>query len=167
MGLKASYEGAAIVKDARASRALEVYRQNLEGMARSLPVEEAYRQSNTGSGNVLEVVNVVRFSGDFNAGIKTVAASLPNDERVIQEKGAKKQIYKNLLQAKFDTILQPIARLFLPKKDAEHVTRDAFVTNVLLHELSHTLGVDYVVGRKDLTVRHALQERHAAIEEAK
>ncbi len=164
MGLKASYEGAAIVKDARASRALEVYRQNLEGMARSLPVEEAYRQSNTGSGNVLEVVNVVRFSGDFNAGIKTVAASLPNDERVIQEKGAKKQIYKNVLEAKFDTILQPIARLFLPKKDAEHVTRDAFVTNVLLHELSHTLGVDYVVGRKDLTV---LQERHAAIEEAK
>jgi len=167
MGLKASYEGAALVKDAKESRSLQVYKENLEGMAKALPVEDRFKQSNTGGGNVLEVVNVVRFSGDFNAGIKTVAASLPNDERVIQEKGAKKQIYKNVLEAKFDTILQPIARLFLREKDRELVTREAFVTNVLLHELSHTLGVDYVVGKKDLTVRKALQERYSAIEEAK
>jgi len=136
-------------------------------MCKALPVAEPFRQSNTGSGNVLEVVNVVRFSGDFNAGIKTVAASLPNDERIIQEKGAKKQIYKNVLEAKFDTILRPIAGILLTKKDAPLVTREAFVTNVLLHELSHTLGVDYVVGKKDLTVRKALLERYSAIEEAK
>ncbi len=167
LGLKASYEGAALVKDAKESRSLEVYRQNMDGMAKALPVEERFRQSNTGSGNVLEVVNVVRFSGDFNAGIKTVAASLPNDERILQEKGAKKQIYKNVLEAKFDTILQPIAKALLTRKDAPLVTREAFVTNVLLHELSHTLGVDYVVGKKDLTVRKALMERYSAIEEAK
>ena len=166
LGLKASYEGAALVKDAKESRALQVYEENLEGMAKALPVEERFKQSNTG-GNVLEVLNVVRFSGDFNAGIKTVAASLPNDERVIQDKGARKQIYKNVLEAKFDTILQPIARLFLPKKDWELVTKESFVTNVLLHELSHTLGVDYVAGKKDLTVRKALRENYSAIEEAK
>ena len=62
-------EGAALVKDAKESRSLEVYKQNMEGMAKALPVEERFRQSNTGSGNVLEVVNVVRFSGDFNAGL--------------------------------------------------------------------------------------------------
>ena len=167
MGLKASYEGAALIKDAKETRSLEVYKQNMEGMCKALPVEEPFRQSNTGSGNVLEVVNVVRFSGDFNAGIKTVAASLPNDERIIQEKGAKKQIYKNVLEAKFETILKPIAGILLTKKDAPLVTREAFVTNVLLHELSHTLGVDYVVGKKDLTVRKALLERYSAIEEAK
>jgi len=166
LGLKASYEGAALVKDAKESRALQVYEENLEGMAKALPVEERFKRSNTG-GNVLEVLNVVRFSGDFNAGIKTVAASLPNDERVIQDKGARKQIYKNVLEAKFDTILQPIARLFLPKKDWDLVTKESFVTNVLLHELSHTLGVDYVAGKKDLTVRKALLENYSAIEEAK
>jgi peptidase M49-like protein len=167
LGLKASYEGAALVKDAKESRSLEVYRQNMEGMARALPVEERFRRSNATSGNILEVMNVVRFSGDFNAGIKTVAASLPNDERILQDKGAKKQIYKNVLEAKFDTILQPIAQALLPKKDLPLVTREAFVTNVLLHELSHTLGVDYVVGKTDLTVRKALLERYSAIEEAK
>ncbi len=167
LGMKASYEGAAMLKDAKQSRALDVYKQNLEGMAQALPVEARFRKANTGTGNVLEIVNIVRFSGDFNAGIKTIAASLPNDERVIQEKGAKKQIYKNVLEAKFDAILQPIGRLFLSRKDQPKVTRDAFVTNTLLHELSHTLGVDYVAGKGDLTVRKALKERYSAIEEAK
>jgi hypothetical protein len=167
LGLKASYEGAAMVKDAKASRALDVYKQHLEGMQTALPVEERFRRPGVGSGNVLEIVNIIRFSGDFNAGIKTIAASLPNDERVIQEKGAKKQIYKNVLEAKFDTILQPIAGLFLSKKDQPLVTREAFVTNTLLHELSHTLGLDYVTGKKELTVRKALQERYSTIEEAK
>ena len=167
LGLKASYEGAVLVKDARGSRALEVYLRHLDGMSRALPVENRFKKAGTGSGNVLEIVNVVRFAGDFNAGIKTVAASLPNDESIIQSKGAKKQIYRNVLEAKFDAILLPIAQAFLAKKDVPLVTRDAFVTNVLLHELSHTLGVDYVAGVKDLTVRRALKERYAAIEEAK
>ncbi len=167
LGLKASYEGAAVVKDVKESRALEVYKQHLDGMSRALPVEGRYKKAGVGSGNVLEIVNVVRFAGDFNAGIKTVAASLPNDERVIQEKGAKKQIYKNVLEAKFETILGPIAALFLPKKSLPLVSREAFVTNVLLHELSHTLGLDYVAGKPDQTVRKALKERYSAIEEAK
>jgi hypothetical protein len=129
-------------------------------------VEERFRKASAGKGNVLEIVNVVRFGGDFNAGIKTVAASLPNDERVIEARGAKKQIYRNVLEAKFDAILQPIARALLSKKGPE-VTREAFVTNVLLHELSHTLGLDYVAGSRDRTVRKALKERYSAIEEAK
>jgi len=167
LGLKASYEGAAMVKDARGSRALDIYLKHLDGMARALPVDEPFRKPAAGTANVLEIVNVVRFSGDFNAGIKTVAASLPNDERVIQEKGAKKQIYRNVLEAKFDVILKAIGQRLLAAKDRPLVTREAFVTNVLLHELSHTLGVDYVAGKPDLTVRRALGERYAAIEEAK
>jgi hypothetical protein len=166
MGLKASYEGAALVKDARGSRALEVYLKNFDALAAGLPVEERFRKASAGRGNVLEIVNVVRFGGDFNAGIKTVAASLPNDERVIEARGAKKQIYRNVLEAKFDAVLQPIATTLLAKKGPT-VTREAFVTNVLLHELSHTLGLDYVAGSKDRTVRKALKERYSAIEEAK
>jgi len=167
LGLKASYEGAALVKDVRGSRSLDVYLKHLDGMARALPVSDAYKKTTTGSGNVLEVMNVVRFGGDFNAGIKTVAASLPNDERIIQEKGAKKHIYRNVLEAKFDVLLTPIARIVLDKKAWPLVTREAFVTNVILHELSHALGVQYVAGASDLTVRKALRDRHAAIEEAK
>jgi hypothetical protein len=166
-GFKASYEGAALVKDTKASRSLDVYRQHLEGMAAALPVEPRFRPARTGGGTVLEVLHVVRFAGDFNAGIKTVAASLPSDERVVQRKGAKKQIYTNVLAAKFDAILAPLARLFLPKKSWPLVTREAFVTNVLLHELSHALGPETVDGNASATVRRALKDRYRAIEEAK
>ena len=170
LGVKASYEGAALLKDARGSRSLDVYLRNFDAMAAALPVEERYRKASAGRGNVLEIVNVVRFGGDFNAGIKTVAASLPNDERVLESRGAKKQIYRNVLEAKFDAIVQPIARRLLAagkKGEPPPVTREAFVTNVLLHELSHTLGVEYVAPGRERTVRRALQERYAAIEEAK
>jgi hypothetical protein len=167
LGLKAAYEGAVLVKDVRGSRALEVYLGQMDALQAALPVDPKDRSATPGKGNVLEVLNVVRFGGDFNAGIKTVAASLPNDERVIQEHGARKQIYRNVLEAKFDVILQPIAQALLAKKGTATVTRDAFVTNVLLHELSHTLGADYVAGHADLTVRKALRDRYAPIEEAK
>ncbi len=167
LGLKSSYEGAVMVKDVGESKMLDVYKQNLDGMSRALPVDERYKKDSVPAGNVLEVVNIVVFTGDFNAGIKTIAASLPNDERVIQEKGAKKQIYRNVMEAKFETILEPIARLFLAKRDQKKVTREAFITNVLMHELAHTLGLDYVEGDPNQTVRRALAERYSPIEEAK
>ena len=167
LGYKAAYEAAVLVKDVRGSRALDVYLGQMDTLQRALPVDEKFRKASPGSGNVLEVLNVVRFGGDFNAGIKTVAASLPNDERVIQERGAKKQIYRNVLEAKFDVILQPIAQSLLAKKGTVTVSREAFVTNVLLHELSHTLGADYVAGQSSLTVRKALRDRYGAVEEAK
>ncbi len=164
MGLKAAYEGAVLVRDARMSRSLEVYRDHLEAMAGRLPVEERLRRLRPVG--AVEVVNVVRFAGEFNAGIKTVAASLPTDERILARKGARKQIYRNILEAKFEAILQPLARAVLPQQDLALVTREAFVNNVILHELSHTIGPETVAGTAG-TVRRALRDHHAAIEEAK
>ncbi len=164
MGLKAAYEGAVLVRDARMSRSLEVYRDHLEAMAEHLPVEERLRQLRPVG--AVEVVNVVRFAGEFNAGIKTVAASLPTDERILARKGARKQIYRNVLEAKFEAILQPLARAVLPQQDRALITREAFVNNVILHELSHTIGPETVAGTAG-TVRRALRDHHAAIEEAK
>lgn len=167
LGLKASYEAAVVVKDLGETKMLDLYTAQLDAMSRALPVDERYRKATVPPGNILEVVNVVRFAGDFNAGIKTIAASLPNDERVIREKGAKKLIFKNVLEAKFDAILEPIARLYLTNRALKKVTREAYVTNILMHELAHTLGVDYVAGEANRTVRQALGELYSPIEEAK
>ena len=167
LGLKASYEAAVVVKDLGETKMIDLYFGHLDAMSRALPVEDRYRAEKVPPGNVLEVVNVVRFAGDFNAGIKTIAASLPNDERVIREKGAKKQIYKNVLEAKFDAILEPMARMFLSRRAQKRVTREAYITNVVMHELAHTLGIDYVAGDSNRTVRRALQDLYSPIEEAK
>jgi hypothetical protein len=167
LGLKASYQGAALVKDPRATRSLEVFRRHLPGMAASLPVEPRLRAVTEGEGGALEVMNVVRFAGDFNAGIKPVAASLPVDERVVQKAGAKKQIYRNVLEAKFDAILLPMARLLLRKDDQALLTREALLTNVLLHELAHGVGPAHVAGKDGRSVRRALRDLHAPIAEAR
>lgn len=167
LGLKAAYEGAALVRDVRAGRSLEVYRTHLEAMAGRLPVEEHWRRLRPSG--PLEVVNVVRFAGEFNAGIKTVAAALPTDERILVRKGSRKQIYRNVLEAKFDAILKPLAAAVLRPQDLALVTREAFVNNVILHELSHAIGPGTITdaGGRPQPVRRALRDHHAAIEEAK
>ncbi len=167
MGLKASYEANVVVKDPARSAQLDVFKQYLNRLEHSLPMDEKYKRDSVGLGNKLEIVNVAYFAGDYNSGIKTIAASLPNDERVIRAKGAKKQIYQNVLGAKFRMILKPIAEILVDPEQVRWVAEDAFVTNTLMHEVSHTLGPVTVYGQEDRTVRKALEERYSRIEECK
>lgn len=163
---KAAFESAVMIKDAAASSELDRYKSILDDLEHNLPIDKKYQKTSAGSGNVLEVVNVAYFGGDYQAGIKTIAASLPNDERVISEKGGKKQLYKNIIEAKFDNILIPIAKTLTIDEQLPLISREAFVSQVLLHELSHTLGPDYVYG-SDQSVRRALKEKYSIIEECK
>ncbi|MCK4547110.1 MAG: peptidase, partial [Candidatus Eisenbacteria sp.] len=167
MGLKATYEANVAIKDPEASRQLDIYKQYLNRLEHTLPMEEKYKRDSVGMGNKLEIVNIAYFAGDYNAGIKTIATSLPNDARVIEAKGAKKQIYQNVLGAKFRMILKPIAEVLVDPEQVQWVSEDAFVTNTLQHEISHTLGPNHVYGHEDLTIRKALQERYSRIEECK
>ena len=113
---KAAYEAAVMIKDIAASEELDIYKSHLDALERNLPIADQYKKETVGSGNVLEIVNIVYFGGDFQAGVKTIAASLPNDERVISEKGAKKQLYKNIIEAKYSTILTKIADILINKE---------------------------------------------------
>ncbi len=163
---KAAFEAAVMLKDVPASAELDVYKKYLDALEQNLPIESKYKKPSAGSGNVLEVVNIAYFGGDYQAGIKTIAASLPNDERVISERGAKKQLYKNIIEAKFDKILIPLADRLIAAEQRAEISREAFVSQVLLHELSHTLGPDYVYGTEQ-SVRRALKEKYSIIEECK
>jgi len=164
---KTAYECAVMVKDEQGSKELRMFTAHIDAFERALPIEDKYKRASAGSGNILEVVNIVYFGGDFHAGVKTIAASLPNDPRVTQKKGGKKQMYKNLMEAKFDKIVLPIAQRVLDSTLHGHVDRAAFTSFVTLHEVSHTLGLPYVWKQPSLTVRKALKERYSAIEECK
>jgi hypothetical protein len=165
MGLKASYEANVMIKDPIESARLDIYKNYLNRLEHALPIDEKYKRDSVGMGNKLEIVNVAYFAADFNAGIKTIAASLPNDERVIEAKGAKKQIYRNVLGAKFNMILKPIAEVLVDPEQLDWVSEESFITNTMQHEISHTLGPTHVYGNEDLTIRKALQERYSRIEE--
>jgi hypothetical protein len=164
---KTAHECAVMVKDPEGTAELQMFTGHIDAFEKALPIDEKYKRASAGSGNVLEVVNIVYFGGDFQAGVKTIAASLPNDPRVTQVKGGKKQMYKNMMEAKFDKIVVPIAEVVLERGHREFVDRKSFISFVTLHEVSHTLGRGYVYGNDALSVRKAMKERYSAIEECK
>jgi hypothetical protein len=163
---KAAYEAAVMIKDISATNELEVYKQHLPMLERNLPIDNKFKKKSVGSSNLLEIVNIIYFGGDFQAGVKTIAASLPNDERVISKRGAKKQLYKNIMEAKYEQILTPIADLMIEEHQRSFLSSQQFISQVLLHEISHTIGPAYVSGSSD-SVRKTLRDKYSIIEECK
>ena len=114
------------------------------------------------------MVNEVVAAGDGAHGVRTAAFNLPNDDRVIQEKGSKRVMLKNIQEAKFKSILVPIAGRVLPAAARADLSFDYFFTHILAHELSHGIGPHQIqVAGRATTVRQTLKELYSAVEEAK
>lgn len=167
MGVKTAYEGIVLLRDTEETRRLAIYEKHLQDLERGLPVPDRYKKKEVALAAALGVFNAIYRSGDANAGIKTIAIALPNDERVREEYGARRLQLKGSILAKYEKILRPIAERLLVPEQAALVDGDAFFTNVLLHEVAHPLGLDYVHSNPEQTVREALKETYSAIEEAK
>lgn len=165
-GYKASYEAYVLVKDQSWSERLAKYAQFLPMLQKELPVDEAYKQEEPGTDADLNAYDVIYYAGDCNAGSKTIAINLPNDERVQLEKGTRRLQLKNAMQAKFDKILVPISKQLIIPEQQEHITFDAFFANTMFHEVAHGLGIKNTITGKG-TVRQALKEHSSAIEEGK
>lgn len=165
-GYKTSYEAYVLVKDQAWSERLAKYARFLPLLQQELPVEDAYKQESPGTDADLNAYDVIYYAGDCNAGSKTIAINLPNDERVQLEKGTRRLQLKNAMQAKFDKILVPISKELIVGEQQKHITFDAFFANTMFHEVAHGLGIKNTITDKG-TVRQALQEHAAAIEEGK
>ena len=165
---KAAFEAFITVKDRAESEKLQRFAGSLQEIENNLPIDPKYRNPKLGALAPIAVVNTVFSSGDGNRGVQTAAFNLPNDERVIREKGSKRIMLKNNQQAKFAKVLVPISKVALASGDQGNVAFDAFFTHILMHELMHGLGPhDISVGGRTTTVRQELKETYSAIEEAK
>jgi hypothetical protein len=170
MGLKASYETSVLVRDHKASDKLKVFEQQMPDLQTSLPVPEDLKSKELLTSTPISIYQVAYATGAGNAAVKAIAASLPNDEVVIKEKGAKKLFYKNVMLAKFEKILVPISKRMLDPKLLPFITEEAFFNNVLGHELAHTLGLKFVRNEgadTNTAIRIALKDTYSTIEEAK
>ena len=167
-GYKAAFEAFVTVASAEESARLERFKALLPWLERNLPIPEEHKNLDRGSESPIRVVDVLYVGGDSKAGVQTLAFNLPNDERVREEKGSKKVLLRNVLQAKYDQILVPIAERVLPPADAERVSFDAYMAEVLHHELSHGLGPGKItLDGRDTEVRLELKELYSTLEEAK
>lgn len=164
---KTAFEAMVMVKDIEGSKKLEIFQNNINYFERNLPYNKKYIRKSAGTENILQVVNIVYFGGDCQAGTKTIANSLPNDPRVHELKGGKKSMFKNIMEAKFNKILLPIAKEILSPELLSKLDKESFASFVTLHEVSHTLGRGFVYGNDSLSVREALKEKLSAIEESK
>lgn len=165
---KAAYEAFITVRDDAESKKLGLFAHELQALENALPIDAAHRNAKLGALAPIRVVNLVFAAGDGNRGVQTAAYNLPNDERVIREKGSKRVMLKNVQDAKFNKVLLPISKIALPAAEQGHVAFDAFFTHILMHELMHGLGPhDITVGGRKTTVRQELKDTYSAIEEAK
>lgn len=165
-GYKASHSAYVLVKDLDWSKKLEKYINYLPELQKGLPVAEKYKKESPGSDSDLNVYDVIYYAGDCNAGGKTIAINLPNDEKVQLKKGTRRLQLKNAMSAKFDNIMLPIANVLIDKNQRQRINFDAFFTNVMFHEVAHGLGIKNTINGKG-TVREALKEQQSHIEEGK
>lgn len=165
-GYKASHETYVLIKDMAWSKRLEKYAAFLPSLQQGLPVEEKYKKEKPGMDGQLAAFDVVYYAGDCNAGGKTIAVNLPNDEKVQLEKGTRRSQLKNAMQAKFDKILIPIAAELIDSSQVKYINFDAFFANTMFHEVAHGLGIKNTINDRG-TVRDALKENASALEEGK
>ncbi|TMP33374.1 dipeptidyl-peptidase 3 family protein [Pseudoalteromonas rubra] len=165
-GYRTAFESYVLVKDMAWSERLAKFAAFLPELQQGLPVDAKYKQEVPGSDADLNAYDVIYYAGHSNAGSKTIAINLPNDEEVQLQKGTRRLQLKNAMQAKFDKILVPIADQLIVPEQRKHITFDAFFANTMFHEVAHGLGIKNTITGKG-TVRQSLQEHASALEEGK
>ncbi|MCU1265982.1 MAG: MutT/NUDIX family protein [Acidobacteria bacterium] len=167
-GYKAAFEAYVTLRDEAESNKLKRFSKYLQELEDHLPMDAKYRNPKLGAASPIRVVNEVFSAGEGNTGVQTAAFNLPNDERVVKEKGSKRTMLKNVQDAKFNKTLIPISRVVLSPAQQNLLAFDAFFTHILTHELMHGLGPHNIrVDGQDTTVRKQLKELYSALEEAK
>ncbi|MGI8919496.1 MAG: dipeptidyl-peptidase 3 family protein [Pyrinomonadaceae bacterium] len=165
---KAAFEAYVTLRDQAESAKLAKFSGYLQELEDNLPLEARYRNPKLGAASPIRVVNEIFGSGEGNSGVQTAAFNLPNDERVVAEKGSKRTMLKNVQQAKFQKILVLISRVVLSRAHQPRLSFESFFTHILAHELMHGLGPHNIkVNGQDTTVRKQLKELSSAFEEAK
>ena len=165
---KAAFEAFITVRDEAESAKLQKFGAELQGIEDHLPIDPKYRNPKLGALAPIVVVNEIFAAGDANRGVQTAAFNLPNDERVVRDKGSKRVMLKNVQDAKFAKTLTPISKLVLSPADQQHLSFEAFFTHIVMHELMHGLGPHNIsAGGRQTTVRQEMKEAYSFIEEAK
>jgi hypothetical protein len=165
---KAAFESFITVRDAAESSKLDKFAGELQDIENHLPIDPQHRNPKLAGLAPLVVVNEIFAAGDANRGVQTAAYNLPNDERVLRDKGAKRVMLKNVQDAKFEKTLVPISKVVLSPTDQARVSFDAFFTHIVVHEMMHGLGPHNItVKGRQTTVRQEMKEASSFLEEAK
>lgn len=164
-GIKTAYAASILVKDWESSRRIQRYVEMLPWFQESLPVPEAYKKEKPGMDAQIDVYGVIRFAG-LDRRDMPVGVAWPADEVVQLHKGTRYLLLKDVMQAKFDGILNPISNMFIANEGRSLINFQADFHFIMFHEIAHGLGIKHTV-KSGRPVRESLGELHYAIEEGK
>lgn len=167
-GYKAAFEAYVNLRDEAESQKLAAFASHLQEIENNLPEDQQYRNAKLGAAAPIRVVNEIIATGDGAHGVQTAAYNLPNDDRVVQQKGSKRVMLRNVQEAKFKSVLEPIASQMIAADERKDVAFEPFFTHILAHELMHGLGPHQItINGRETNPRLELKEQYSALEEAK
>src|SRR5437868_9746896 len=137
LGYKAAFEAYVNLKDEQETAKLAALTPHLQEIEDNLPIDPKYRNPKLGGAAPMRVVDEILATGDGAHGVQTAAYNLPNDDRVVAQKGSKRVMLKNIQEAKFEAALIPISRRVLPPAAQKDVSFEMFFTHTVAHELMH------------------------------
>ncbi|MBX7151457.1 hypothetical protein K1X84_07440 [bacterium] len=168
-GVKANYEAYIEIIDQEESAKLEVYKKYLKEMEENLPVPNEYKSVVEGLTAKFVIVRDIYRAGEGIIAYQAVATNLPNDAEVHAKKGTKKTFWKNMLEARFNTIIRPVSMRLIDTAQTQYLSEQGFFQFVVMHEICHAVGprVVKIGSNKGMPVNAAIGPDYNALEEAK
>jgi len=161
---KYSYGAFILLRDNECTNNVSKYASLLPFLQQNLPVDEKLKAESVSSKANLSIYNVLYNSGYCNAGNKLIGLNLPVGLQNASD--AKRVYFKNVMQAKFNKILNPISKLIIDEKQRKHVNFESFFLNTIFFELTSGIDITNTInGNGD--VKDALKEHYNVINELK
>jgi len=162
---KYSYGAFILLRNTEWTKNAEKFALLLPYLQKNLPVDDKYKTETPEANSDIVIYDVLYNAGFCNAGSKLIGLNLPTGtERIIAN--SRKVYFKNVMEAKFEKILQPISNLVIDEKQRKHVKFTSFFQNTVFYEISNSLGVSQTINNKG-SVKEALKEHDITIRELK
>jgi hypothetical protein len=168
LGVKATYGASVMIRNEEESKKLAIYQKYVPELQESLPLAPEDLPTKRGKQSPMEVVDSPYRAGDLLHGYQAVADNLPNDPRIHEEKGSKKIFWKNFMDARVNYIILPLAKLVMRADQAALASGEGYLSDTLMHEISHGLGPNYARTPKGkVDINEAIGAQASSLEEAK
>ncbi len=168
LGVKTTYGASVMIRNEEESKKLAIYQKYVPELQESLPLAPEDLPTKRGKQSPMEVVDSPYRAGDLLHGYQAVADNLPNDPRIHEEKGSKKIFWKNFMDARVNFIILPLAKLVMRADQASLASGEGYLSDTLMHEISHGLGPNYArTAKGKVDINEAIGAQASALEEAK
>lgn len=168
LGLKTAFEAIITLRNEAASKRVAAIASQTGHLIDTLPVPEATRArlSRIQPATLLTLADLLYSAGDARAGYQLRAYLLPNDDYVRKTRGQKQVILANVVKAKFDGLIAPLAKRALTADAQKNLSSDAYLDLLIAWELGHGLvpGPITLADGSSTTARQQLRERYTIIE---